>query len=62
MPALDLLPAGVQDPFVVGLLLGARVEAPVDGGVEGATEGFADALFDIQVSGGSKESVMGKEE
>lgn len=45
MPAFDLLPAGVQDLFVVGLLFGAGVEAAVDGGVEGAAESFAYALF-----------------
>ena len=45
MPALNLLPAGVQNPFVVRLLLGAGVEAPVDGGVERAAEGFAYALL-----------------
>ena len=45
MPAFNLLPAGIQDPFVVGLLFGAGVEAAVDGGVEGAAEGFAHALF-----------------
>ncbi len=44
MPAFDLLPAGAQHAFVVGLLLGAGVEAAVDGGVDGAAEGFADAL------------------
>ena len=46
MSALDFLPAGVQDAFVVGLLFGGGVEAAVDGGVEGAAEGFADALLE----------------
>ena len=48
MSALDFLPAGVQDAFVLGLLFGGGVEAAVDGGVEGAAEGFADALFYVK--------------
>ena len=49
VPALDLLLAGIQDPFVLGLLLRGCVEASVDAGVEGAAKGFADALFDALV-------------
>lgn len=45
MPAFDLLLAGVEDALVVGLLLGAGVEATIDAGIEGAAEGFAYALF-----------------
>ncbi len=62
MPAFDLLPAGAQHAFVVGLLFGAGVEAAVDGGVDGPAEGFADALGGIgEVSVGCVEWMRGAE-
>lgn len=45
MPALDLLLAGIQHPFVVRLLLGWGVKAAIDAGVEGPAEGLAYALL-----------------